>query len=299
MAMCPINKVKINIMKKLSEYTTDKNFNQIMNENVEKEMDIPFNEGIDFDPDTKTVAYNSSHENYIDISIKNNPTIGGEIVPGVQVWSIFKRKKGETREDGNPLVCALNGEGWTFRSEEDRLAIEKRINDIATKFAQIYPIGVTIIIPSGNELNYHIAEVVMSKSKDAELLEGAICKLTTEEVNDIVLAKKSFFRQIYKDNFNAAYKQLCVYFEEMDEKRDGTFSKHFIKDSKMRNVLLNTLKVSPDRYAKDSKIINGQDILIIDDTISRGQSIKEACQIMLESYAPKSITVLTFSSKLN
>ena len=297
--MCPINKVKINIMKKLSEYTTDKNFNQIMNENVEKEMDIPFNEGIDFAPDTKTVAYNSSHENYIDISIKNNPTIGGEIVPGVQVWSIFKRKKGETREDGNPLVCALNGEGWTFRSEEDRLAIEKQFNDIATKFAQIYPIGVTIIIPSGNELNYHIAEVVMSKSKNAELLEGAICKLTTEEVNDIVLAKKSFFRQIYKDNFNAAYKQLCVYFEEMDEKRDGTFSRHFIQDSKMRNVLLNTLKVSPDRYAKDSKIINGQDILIIDDTISRGQSIKEACQIMLESYAPKSITVLTFSSKLN
>ena len=297
--MCPINKVKINIMKKLSEYTTDKIFNQIMNENVEKEMDIPFNEGIDFDPDTKTVAYNSSHENYIDISIENNPSIGGEIVPGVQVWSIFKRKKGETREDGNPLVCALNGEGWTFRSEEDRLAIEKRINDIATKFAQIYPIGVTIIIPSGNELNYHIAEMVMSKSKNAELLEGAICKLTTEEVNDIVLAKKSFFRQIYKDNFNAAYKQLCVYFEEMDEKRDGTFSRHFIKDSKMRNVLLNTLKVSPDRYAKDSKIINGQDILIIDDTISRGQSIKEACQIMLESYAPKSITVLTLSSKLN
>lgn len=286
-------------MKKLSEYTTDKNFNQIMNENVEKEMDIPFNEGIDFDPDTKTVAYNSSHENYVDISIDNNPTVDGEIVPGVQVWSIFKRKKGETRDNGNPLVCALNGEGWTFRSEEDRLAIEKQFNDIATKFAQIYPIGVTIIIPSGNELNYHIAEMVMSKSKNAELLEGAICKLTTEEVNDIVLAKDSFFRQKYKNNFNAAYKQLCVYFEEMDEKRDGTFSRHFIKDSKMRNVLLNTLKVSPDRYAKDSKIINGQDILIIDDTISRGQSIKEACRIMMESYAPKSITVLTLSSGLN
>ena len=243
--MCPINKVKINIMKKLIEYTKDKNLNQIMDEIVEKEMDKTFNEGIDFDPETKTVAYNSSHENYIDISIDNNPTIDGEIVHSVQVWSIFKRKKGETREDGNPLVCALNGEGWTFRSEEDRLAIEKQFNDIATKFAQIYPIGVTIIIPSGNELNYHVAEVVMSKSKNAELLEGAICKLTTEEVNDIVLAKKSFFRQIYKDNFNAAYKQLCVYFEEMDEKRDGTFSRHFIQDSKMRNVLLNTLKVSP------------------------------------------------------
>ena len=286
-------------MKKLSEYTKDKNLNQIMDEIVEKEMDKTFNEGIDFAPETKTVAYNSSHENYVDISIDNNPTIDREIVPGVQVWSIFKRKIGETQEDGNPLVCALNGEGWTFRSEEDREAIEKQFDLIASKFVSMYQKGITVLIPSGNELNYHIAEVVMSKSKNAELLEGAICKLTTEEVNDIVLAKKSFFRQIYKDNFNAAYKQLCVYFEEMDEKRDGTFSKHFIKDSKMRNVLLNTLKVSPDRYAKDSKIINGQDILIIDDTISRGQSIKEACQIMLESYAPKSITVLTLSSGLN
>lgn len=181
---------------------------------------------------------------------------------------------------------------------DNNFAIEKQFNDIATKFAQIYPIGVTIVIPSGNKLNYHIAKVIMSKSKNAELLEGAICKLTTEEVNDIVLAKNSYFRQVYRNNFNAAYRQLCIYFEEMDEKRDGTFSRHLIKDKNMRNALLNTLKISPDRYAKDSKIINGQDILIIDDTISRGQTIKEACQIMLESYAPKSITVLTLLSRL-
>ena len=255
------------------------------------------NEGIDFDNDTMTISYNPSHEENVDTSFENNPTKDDSIIQGINVWSIFKRKKG-MYGDGNPLVYALKGEKWTFKSEEDRLAIEKQFNDIATKFAQIYPIGVTIIIPSGNELNYHIAEVVMSKSKNAELLEGAICKLTTEEVNDIVLDKNSFFRQVYKGNFNAAYKQLCVYFEEMDKKRDGTFSRHFIKDNNMRNVLLNTLKVTPDRYAKDSKIINGQDILIIDDTISKGQSITEACQIMLESYSPKSITVLTLLSKL-
>ena len=58
-------------MKKLSEYTKDKNLNQIMDKIVEKEMDKTFNEGIDFDPETKTVAYNSSHENYVDISIDN------------------------------------------------------------------------------------------------------------------------------------------------------------------------------------------------------------------------------------
>lgn len=295
--MCPINKVKIFIMKKITEYTKDNNLNQIMDEIVEKEIDTTFNEGIDFD--TETVAYNSSHENYVDISIENNPTIDGEIVPGVQVWSMFKRKKGETQEDGNPLVCALNGEGWTFRSEEDREAIEKQFDLIASKFVSMYQKGITVLIPSGNELNKHIADVVLSKSENGKLIEGVICKLTTEEVNDIVLDFNSKFREHYKDNFNSAYYRLDRFLDQMDKQLKGTFSRHLIKDPEMRDVLDFTLKVSEDIYAEFASKINGQNILIIDDTIGSGQSIKEACQIMLESYAPKSITVLTLSSKLN
>lgn len=270
-----------------------------MDEIVEKEMDKTFNEGIDFDPETKTVAFNSSHENYVDISIDNNPTIDGEIVPGVQVWSIFKRKKGETREDGNPLAYALKGEGWTFRSEEDREAIEKQFDLIASKFVSMYQKGITVLIPSGNELNKHIADVVLSKSENGELIEGVVCKLTTEEVNDIVLDFNSKFREYYKASFNSAYYRLDRYLDQMDKELKGTFSRHLIKDPEMRDVLDFTLKVSEDIYAEFANKINGQNILIIDDTIGSGQSIKEACRIMMESYAPKSITVLTLSSKLN
>ena len=286
-------------MKKLSEYTKDNNLNQIMDEIVEKKIDTTFNEGIDFDTETKTVAYNSSHENYVDISIENNSTIDGEIVPGVQVWSMFKRKKGETREDGNPLVCALNGEGWIFRSEEVREAIEKQFDLIASKFVSMYQKGITVLIPSGNEFNKHIADVVLSKSENGELVEGVICKLTTEEVNDIVLDFNSKFREHYKDNFNGAYYRLDRFLDQMDKQLKGTFSRHLIKDPEMRDVLDFTLKVSEDIYAEFANKINGQNILIIDDTIGSGQSIKEACRIMMESYAPKSITVLTLSPKLN
>lgn len=256
------------------------------------------NEGIDFDPETKTVSYNPSHEDNVDTSVENNPTSDGDIVPSVQVWSIFKRKRG-LRGDGNPLVYALKGEGWTFRSEKDREAIEKQFDAIATKFASIYKIGVTVLMPSGNELNNHIAEIVLSKSTNGELIEGAICKLTTQEVDDIVLDFKSKFREYYKKDFNAAYYRLGTFLDEMDKERKGTFSRHLIKDSEMRDILDFTLKVSQDRFAEFANKINGQNILIIDDTISRGQSIKEACKIMMESYAPKSITVLTLLSKLN
>lgn len=273
--------------------------NQLVNEAVAQAIDNVINEGIDFDPHTKTVSYNPSHEKNVDTSIEHNPTMDGDIVPNVQVWSIFKRKRG-LRGDGNPLVYALKGEGgWTFRDESDRNAIEKQFDAVATKFATMYPVGVTILMPSGSELNMHIADVVMSKSRNAELIKGVICKLTTEEVDDIVLDFNSKFRDFYKDGFNSKYYELGRYLDLMDKERNGYFSRHLIKNNQMRDVLDSTLKLSDDRFAEFANKINGQDVLIIDDTISRGQSIKEACQIMLESYAPKSITVLTLLSKLN
>ena len=272
--------------------------NTLVNEAVAKTIDNVINEGIDFDPQTKTVSYNPSHEENIDTSIEHNPTKDGDIVPNIQVWSIFKRKRG-LRGDGNPLVYALKGEGgWTFRDESDRIAIENQFNAIAAKFATMYPIGVTILMPSGSELNKHIAKVVMSKSKNAELIEEIICKLTTQEVEEIVLDFNSKFRKFYKDDFNSKYYELGRYLDLMDEERNGYFSRHLIKNDQMRDVLDTTLKLSNDKFAEFANKINGQDILIIDDTISRGQTIKEACNIMMESYAPKSITVLTLLSKL-
>ena len=257
-------------------------------------------EGIDFDNETLSVSYNPSHEENVDTSIENNPSKDNTIVPGVSVWSIFKRKNG-LRGDGNPLIYALKGEnGWHFRSEEDKNAIERQFDIIAEKFSTIHPIGVTIITPSGSELNEHIAGIIMSKSKNAEVIKGVICKLTTEEVDRIVLEDmNSTFRKHYGEKFNAAYQTLCGYLDEMDEKRNSAFSRHLVLDKEMRNVLDVTLKLSTDRFAEFANKINGQDILIVDDTISKGQTIKEACNIMMESYAPKSITVLTLLSKLN
>lgn len=286
-------------MKKENEYTKNRKLNNIINETVNNVIDKLLNEGIDFDYDTKIVSYNPSHEDNVDTSIENNPTKDENIVQGVDVWSIFKRKSG-LKGDGNPLVYALKGEGgWHFRNEEDKRAIEQQFDSIATKFAKIHPIGVTILIPSGNELNKQIANVIMSKSRNAELIKGVILKLTTIEVEDIVLDFGSKFREYYGKDFTSKYYELLGYLELMDNERHGYFSRHLIKNKEMRDVLDFTFKVSNDRFSKFANKINGQDILIIDDTISRGQSIKEVCQIMMESYAPKSITVLTLLSKLN
>lgn len=276
---------------------TEEKMKRIISESIKKVLNEDLDEGIDFDVVTRTVSYNPSHQNNVDTSIENNPTVDGSIYPNVQVWSIFKRRKGMPG-DGNPLIYALKGEGWRFKTEQDRAAIENQFNMIATKFASMYPIGVTILMPSSNALNKHIADVVMSKSKNAKLIEGIIRKMTTEEVNDIVMEPDSKFREYYQDAFTVAYYQLCDYLERMNIKKKGIFTRHMIADQDMRNVVDCTLKVSTDSYARFANKINGQDILIIDDCISRGQTIQEACRIMQETYSPKSITVLTLLSKL-
>ena len=210
-----------------------------------------------------------------------------------------KNMKITKRGDGNLLIYALKNEDeWSFRSSEDKELIEKQFDLIATKFAKLYPIGVTVIIPSGNPLNRYIAEVVTSKSNNARIIDGAISKLTVDEVDEIVLKRDSEFRKFYGEDFDSAYSQLETYFDEMDEERNGIFTRHKVYDKEMRNVLSDTLKVSKSRLARKSKYINGEDVLLIDDTISRGQTIKDACRIIQESYSPKSITVLTLLSML-
>lgn len=280
---------------------TEHQLKELITESVKEILSLyeELEEGIDIDPQTRTVSFNPNHEENVDTSIDNNPTCDKELIPGVNVWSNFKSKRGIHGYE-NPLTYALKGEGWLFRSEEDRIAIERQFHNIAEKFASLYLIGVTIIIPNGNYLNDYIARIIASKSEDVQIIKDVIRKLTTEEVDDIVLYDDNCkFRKFYGDNFNVAYRQLQEYLQEMNRIRRGNFSRHLIRDEEMRNVLDRTLVASDDPYARFAKKINGQNILIIDDTIIRGQSIQEACRIMQETYAPASITVLTLLSKLD
>ena len=256
------------------------------------------NEGIDIDYDNLTVAYNPYHQENIDTSIENNPTVSNEYGNGINVYSLLQRK-GDSPLDGNPLLYAFKGErGWSFKTESDKSAILKQVDAIAQKFANMYPLGFTVLIPSGNHLNRMIGDIIKSKGSNVLVVDDVLTKITTEEVMDIVMEKNSPFHIAYCNNMHTALRQLRTYLDEMDKERGGYFTRHFVRDSQMRNVLTNTLKLSGDAVARYSKSIDGKDVLLIDDSISRGQTIKEACGILLENYEPHSITVLTLFSKL-
>ena len=66
----------------------------------------------------------------------------------------------------------------------------------------------------------------------------------------------------------------------------------------MRKVIEHTIKISDELYGKYIDAINDKNILIIDDSLTFGNTIREACKIITEAYTPRTITVLTLFSPL-
>ena len=274
-------------------------FNAIFNTDTTDSIPVQSQfEGIDIDYANQIVKYNPNHQNNVDTSVENNPTVDNELIPGVEIWSIFSRNRVDIR-DGNPLVYALKGEGkWRFRSNSDRNAIETQFNLIIDKFLAEHRYDVTVIAPTSNPLNEYIIGVIKSKQPDIEYIKGALLKLSTGDIASMVEDKDSTFVKTYRDDIDTARRTLFAYLERMDNERDGQFIRHMIDNNKMRNVLDRTLKNNDSLLAKDAAKITDHDVLLVDDTISRGQTIREAVNIIRSSYAPKSITVLTLFSRL-
>lgn len=262
-------------------------------------------EGIDFDEKTHTVWYDSNTEDYVSTSEKTNPTQDRRFGTDIEVWSVFKRNKIDNRDnlDGNVLVYALKNEGgWRFKTNIDRQHIMNQIGLIIKKFNATHQYGPTVVVPSGaigGGLNQIMANMVKELNPQTTIINDVLSKMSAQDVYDSVTKPGTLFQKTYNttQKFNKAITDLKGYIYNMNQKRNGIFTYHFIKDSLMRSVIGQTLKLTDDsgKYSED---INGKDILIIDDTISQGNTIKYSCDLIKSVFTPNSITVLTLFSRL-
>ena len=254
--------------------------------------DSDMNEGIDVDK-YRNVTMTDEHENRVDTSVENNPTILTNIIPNVKVWSILKREKSDNG-DGNPLLYGLKNEkGYHVTNIEE---VKERIETIIEKFIQENSgIDVTIEIPSTNELNRYIASSVSQYCTNPKFLDKVLVKMSVEEVDDFVYEKDSLFRQHYGEYFYSAYKFFQNYCNKMT---DGVFRFHLVKDMEMRKTIEHTIKFSDEFYSEYVDAINDKNILIVDDSITNGQTLQNAYRIISTDYAPKTITILTLFSPL-
>ena len=268
------------------------------------------------------VSYNPSHNDGVDSSIENNPTRSELKVPTIRlmpdhidIFAVMQRvamTKSVIGTDGNPLLYAFKNEkGYRFDSEEDKNAIRKDIENILGKFVDQYFSAnngevATIVIPSGNTLNNEFANlfqsVVESKGKKVKIYNDILDKLTTDVVREEVLedSRSDFNSWISKMSPAKAMKiknKLLKFLDDMDENHGGTFSYHFVKDPDIRNHMSMSMKLSKTpSIAKEYGDINECHVLLLDDSVSRGASMKEAYNLLVRHYHPKSITGLVLFS---
>ena len=283
-----------------------KTINEIVKETIDEVMSqeyLPLCEGIDFNTYNNTVKFTDDHEDNVDTSLENNPVKDTKIVKGINVWSIFKRKKspfGELEQlDGNPLLYALkNIDGWKFISNENRRAFEDRLSEVIDKFLSMYQSDITVVVPSGGVVNEMLVKLIRMKSPQTFVVRDVMRKLSCWEVWHELSALDSPFRKKFgktETQWKQTVREMTSAFIKMKLYRQDYFTYHFTPE-KYRDAITTTLAKDETSCAQYITMFHDKNILILDDSISRGATIKNACNI-IKDFSPKSITVLTMFSK--
>lgn len=236
----------------------------------------------------------------------------------IDVYSIFKRMQltDEQRElvglrphqsgDANPVIYALKKEkGWGFKTASDEKQFYRIFEHILRRWLREHKnnYNTALLVPSSRRLNQTMMDMIKKISDEVGIqsfINKGLIKMTTTEVADMVLNEESYFYKYWnkEDAFDIAYEKLARALNEMDLHNNGIFTYHLIEEDYIRKTVIHTIKWADgysDRYLSE---LNDKDLLIIDDTITHGQTIESTINAVSCCYAPKSVSVLTMFSKL-
>lgn len=297
----------------------DKKLIDILKDFTFKEHSKFLTEGLNIDTikGNYLVSITDEHENGCNTSIENNPTkavyrmINGD---NIIVYSLFQRNTITpigcvNNSDGNPLVYALKNERhYTFAPgmyEE----FQKRFNIILKKCIEQYKQEVviiantdelipTILTPSTKPINLNIAKKLKLEYPNIKIISDLIVKMSVGEVYDVWYNNSSIYKVIckkakieYSDVMETLENQMFPYENE-------TFRLHNMP-TKYRKAFIKTMKLSPSTSPQYFGVLNDAHVIIIDDTIMSGQSIREVYDCIKLQYNPKTITGITmFSAKV-
>lgn len=266
---------------------------EITKESVHEVLD----EGIDVDDDNLTVSYNPSNEEHLEtLVITDRSLTKDKYVPSVVVWSIFQCKNG-CKGDVNSLVYALKNEkGWRFKTIEDKNAILNQIHLIADKFFKTHNYPVTIVLPFNGPLNVYVLEIAKQYNKDIKVIDDLMIYLSVEEVREMLIAPNSLFRETFQSERDF-YRALNDFDRYTSKMIDEVFRTHLVENNKLRKTIEQTFQIQESIVYNYMSAINNNDILILDDNVGFGSSIKNLYNEIRAYYSPKSITVLTLFSE--
>lgn len=268
----------------------------------------------------KKVIYNPNHSLRVDTREKTMMPIERKITLRVMntdkvvtypVISIFGRntRGSDSRQDGNPLVYALKGEGgWSFKSEVDKEKILDQALKVAKNLFSKHPIDTIVFAPSTNPLNRQIAEIVKQACPQAVMLPNTVIqKKKTKDVFSWL--DYSWIRYIlgrfdpntrgfgndplkWREYIDTQEKLMDMFSHDMG----STFTYHSLP-LHYRQAIPQSAEVG-DICGQDVHL-NDKNVAIIDDTLTTGKTLSDISELILKMYVPKSITFITMFSSRN
>ena len=254
-------------------------------------------EGIDVNQKNKTVSFNPNHEENVDTSIILNPT--EYYVGDIPVISLFRRKVSEySGMDGNPLIYSLKGiKGWKFENpQQDITNLLRQFIRITEKINPVY--NTIITVPSSNELNINFLHRLNKIIRANSNITDYFSKFMAYDVLESYVDWQRLEDDYGVDKMPELTKRINNYFYQMDTENNGYFSYKYFKDIKLRKYITRAMYSLTEKDLIYSDDINDKNILILDDTIASGQSVSETSKIIMETFTPKSVTIITLFSKI-
>ena len=275
-----------------------KSLQEMLKESFEKsyinDLDNYIVEGLNIDVDNKTVSLTDVHNLGIDFSLVNNPVYDKH--NGYDVISIFKRTPltdiNNTRRDGNPFIYALkNKNGWKFNITTSEITkYIRRFLNICKKINNKY--DTIIITPSASELNEKFMKTISRQVDANNIINEYFVKLSKEEIIDDDLIDIERIRNDYGSSFNKVMSEIHRSFRRM---KGETFEAKYVKKEYLKYIKY--IETNGDDNIR--KYIDDKDILLLDDTISSGETVSQCINGILSNFIPKSITIITLLSKVN
>lgn len=249
-------------------------------------------EGLNINDKAKTVSLTDKHSGEVDFNLINNPIYYN--VDGIDVISIFKRTKLNTNNverDGNPFIYALKEKyGWKFDiSDKEIIKYIRRFLTVCDKIKKHY--DVVISVPSKSVINERFLSVIYNKVNADLKITDYFIKLTKEEIIDQDYINIEQIKQDYKDKYSNVIDEILSSFKKM---KTEYFEAKYINKKYLKYI--NYIGNSDTESYFDK--FNNKNILILDDSLSSGETISQCVRNISETFSPKSITVITLLSKI-
>jgi hypothetical protein len=221
--------------------------------------------GIDITNDNQ-VLFSNTHQKLVNTDINSNPTTS--IIHNIKIHSIYKRVKTKSNHwDGNPLIYALkNQKGYRLSRAEFKKFLYS-FHFILNKLLEDKNYDLILVLPSSSNVAKGVAKKVsnsLTKTLNVhDIFEKQSISEVIEKIDISVVSNKNKLKEL---------KHQLSKLQKMDKNK--TFSMKNVPP-KIREYFV------PLKLKAKFDFSHYKNILIVDDLLATGNSIKSARDIIL------------------